>query len=168
MEPASFIDPVALQEKAQEHKETLSQKLREILDDPKKTLYAMIGCAVVIALIFISWVYLSQSLQAKSTVKQQRSVKQSSFTGGQTNNSKGFDQRRTSDITQIDAALRLYRAKNRVYPSVLSALAPVFLASVPLDPETNKDYNYQPSLDLQSYTISATLSDGSDYQLSGN
>lgn len=47
---------------------------------------------------------------------------------------KARDARRISDIKQIQLALELSYDANGTYPAALSALAPTYMASVPIDP----------------------------------
>ncbi len=76
------------------------------------------------------------------------------------------DSRRKADLAQIQQALESYRAENGVYPSTSSwksALSPTYINTIPTDPKTGDDYNYN-QIDSYHYTLSTTLeTDNSTY-----
>jgi type II secretion system protein G len=53
------------------------------------------------------------------------------------------DAKRISDIKNIQLAIALYYSDNNKYPTDHRALAPIYLGTVPKDPQTNSDYLYQ-------------------------
>lgn len=73
-----------------------------------------------------------------------------------------YDSKRKADLSMIRAALEIYRTENETYPSALSDLQGEYLSTIPQDPDTNSVYTYT-RLGSNSYTLSATLSDGSTY-----
>ncbi len=66
---------------------------------------------------------------------------------------KGRDARRVADLKQLQVALELYYSSqgNPAYPSALSTLAPTYIASIPVDPQTGAAYNFT------AYTVSSTV-----------
>ncbi len=76
------------------------------------------------------------------------------------------DSRRKADLAQIQQALETYRSENGVYPDTdnwKSALSPDYITTIPTDPKTHADYNYQ-QIDSYHYQLSTTLeTDNSTY-----
>lgn len=74
---------------------------------------------------------------------------------------KSRDARRLSDIKQVQLALELYYDANTGYPTALSALAPTYIAVVPLDPQAGSSYQYAGlgGTTCTSYHLGATLED---------
>ncbi len=168
MEPASVIDTVALQDKAKEQSANFQQKLTEILDDPKKTLYAMLALAAAIALVFVIFVTISQIFSASSQVTKSRSKTQgNSLLTERKDDSKQLDSQRKQDIDQIAQTIKNYQLQNSHYPPSISILIPDYLPVAVVDPQSHQEYNYQPSIDLQSYTLWSVLSDGKEYRVDG-
>lgn len=80
---------------------------------------------------------------------------------------RSADAKRKSDLYQIQGALDRAYTTTLKYPNNLDELITLGeLKSVPVDPETKLPYEYKPTADRSGYTLSATLSDGSEYILS--
>ena len=72
------------------------------------------------------------------------------------------DAKRKTDISQISAALEMYRSNNDTYPTTgLSQLtAPtIYIQSIPTDPK-NPTYTYYYSGTVSNYTLGAYLENG--------
>ena len=82
--------------------------------------------------------------------------------GNTTLQDSALDIKRTADMRAIQSALEVYRADNDKYPFSLSDLQP-YISSVPLDPTTNKQYEYTVGKGGVSYTLKAKLNSG-EYQ----
>ncbi len=65
------------------------------------------------------------------------------------------DMRRISDLSRIRTALELYKKSDGAYPVKLSSLVSEYMAIVPFDPLTKKQYRYTRT--ANSYTLSAEL-----------
>ena len=50
----------------------------------------------------------------------------------------------------------------------MEELTPDYLRIIPLDPITKEPYAYEPDEELASYTLSANLSDGSNYSFNSD
>ncbi len=81
-------------------------------------------------------------------------------------NSKN-DQTRRLDLVNLKQGLDGYYKKYKKYPKSFEDLTPTYLTVIPLDPVTKATYDYTPSKDFSSYSLSALLSDGSVYKISG-
>jgi hypothetical protein len=77
-----------------------------------------------------------------------------------------FDNQRKDDLESIRQSLLLYSANNvggeveYVFPSkekYKTAIVPEYLSSVPKDPKTQSDYEYQVSEDFASFTLKAVF-----------
>ncbi len=78
-----------------------------------------------------------------------------------------LDAQRFSNLQSIRASLEQYKSKSGRYPLGLSYLTPIS-SNIPLvirDPATNIEYGYTVSSDGQSYVLSATMSNGSTFQV---
>ena len=56
-----------------------------------------------------------------------------------------------------------YFEKNKKYPEKLEGLTSDYLLVIPLDPVSKNPYAYIPDGNFVNYTLSAGLSDGSEY-----
>lgn len=74
-----------------------------------------------------------------------------------------YDQTRKLDISSLKTGLDKYFVAKKEYPEKMEKLTPDYLRIIPLDPVTKEPYAYEPSEDLSTYKLSATLSDGSSY-----
>ena len=85
-----------------------------------------------------------------------------------TGNMSDRDNQREADLQSITNALELYSVDNSsptvpnesVFPGESNwkaALAPKYIASVPVDPSTNNDYTYTVNSNNSTYTLTATL-----------
>lgn len=146
-----------VQEKAQIHKKTLI----DILNDPKKTLYFMLTLAVVGSVVVVLFFSVSNNLNATKEVTkfQQTKVVEEIV-------KIDFDSKRQQDVELINSAVKSYFSKNQTYPQSISTLIPQYLAVVPRDPETQKEYYYRVSLDFKSYEVWTKLDNGEEYLLS--
>lgn len=73
----------------------------------------------------------------------------------------GRDAQRKSDLEQIRSALEFYKSEEGDYPTTgnLDDLETDYISSVPEDPISTQSYEY--SSDGLTYTLCATLEDGS-------
>lgn len=90
-----------------------------------------------------------------------------SETDGLDESAKYYDARRKSDLSMLKTALELYRVDHDTYPANLSMLESEYLKEIPKDPVTNADYLYE-RLGSDSFTLSATLSNGSSYTVTSD
>ena len=153
MDAASSLNLVS--EKAETHK----QNLIDILNDPRKTLYFMLALAVSGALLFI----LYNSIANYFTTRQEVKKLQNLTPKVEEKTAVNFDLKRKQDIDRLSFAIDSYYSKNQIYPQALSSLVPQYLASLPSDPETSKEYSYRVSLDFKSYEVWALLDTGREY-----
>lgn len=91
---------------------------------------------------------------------------------------KGRDARRISDVKQLQLAMELYYDNSSSeYPDTLSLLAPTYISTVPKDPQTAVDYQYDnitstgaacvtASGVCSNYVLGATLEDSANAALS--
>ncbi|OGY25389.1 MAG: hypothetical protein A2Z24_00030 [Candidatus Woykebacteria bacterium RBG_16_44_10] len=77
------------------------------------------------------------------------------------------DQQRRNDVDILNSALKSFFLKQKRAPDLLKELVPDPLKKLPTDPVTQKEYNYKPSQDKQGWQLSATLSDGSKFEVKG-
>ena len=75
------------------------------------------------------------------------------------------DAKRTTNVQALRIALVMYRVEHSNYPNSLDLLVPDYLPDLPLDPETQERYLYQVSSGGLDFMITATLDDGSTYQV---
>lgn len=71
---------------------------------------------------------------------------------------KSRDDKRVSDMGQLQLALEQYFNKNDVYPDGtqgLGALSPDFISVIPTDPSTRANYDYVPSDDKYDFVLHA-------------
>ncbi|MEK7513536.1 MAG: type II secretion system protein [Patescibacteria group bacterium] len=74
-------------------------------------------------------------------------------------NKKARDGKRQGDLEQIRAALEIYRADERIYPTTgnfVSEIEPTYMGDIPDDPVTGRDYKYL-STTGASYILCASL-----------
>lgn len=84
---------------------------------------------------------------------------------------KSRDARRVADIKQVQLALELYFDSNANYPTTLAALAPSFIPTIPLDPQSGVVYSYAAlgsGTTCSSYHLGATLEDTGHQTLDGD
>ncbi|MEK7649967.1 MAG: hypothetical protein AAB367_03370 [Patescibacteria group bacterium] len=77
--------------------------------------------------------------------------------GFASDNADARDARRLSDLSRIRTALELYKKREGMYPAKLSDLVSEYLATLPTDPFTKKQYRYTRT--AKGYTLSAQLED---------
>ena len=77
-----------------------------------------------------------------------------------------YDNQRETDLDTLRTALLLYSQgkvagnQDYVFPAkdkYKTALVPAFISSIPKDPVSGKDYDYQPSATFDAFTLKATL-----------
>ena len=84
---------------------------------------------------------------------------------------KSRDARRIADVKQLQLALELYFDSNANYPTALSALAPIFIPTLPMDPQTSAAYKYAAlgsGATCSSYHLGATLEDTGHQAFNGD
>ncbi len=76
------------------------------------------------------------------------------------------DEERKTDLDSLQSALLLYSNNNTagnqdyVFPTqskYKTALVPQYISAIPLDPQTQKDYNYEVSATFDTFTLKAVL-----------
>lgn len=69
------------------------------------------------------------------------------------------DTQRKSDVNLLRNAVASYYAENKGshFPSSLDELVPTYISSVPVDPKTNKQYNYSIDPQINKITVCAQL-----------
>lgn len=85
----------------------------------------------------------------------------------QTSQTADYDQQRKNDIFILNSALKSYFLDKKIVPANLEELKPDFIQEIPKDPEKKVPYKYNPSLDKKSWKLSAELSDGAVFEISG-
>lgn len=75
---------------------------------------------------------------------------------------KGYDSLRKMNLTTIQSGLERYRLVRNKYPNSLKELEGAFMRTVPKDPVTKKNYEYE-LFNSQTYELSARMDDGSLY-----
>lgn len=155
MDAASSINVVS------EKVEIPKRQLSDILSDPKSTLYFMVGFAVIGSLLFIGFTMIENSFTADKEVDK---IQEQDLTPEE-KVVIDLDPKRKSDVDHLNSAINSYYRKNQIYPQSLSALVPQYLASVPRDPDTQREYSYRVTLDFKSYQVWAVLDDGTEYSL---
>ena len=69
---------------------------------------------------------------------------------------KSRDTKRISDIAQLQLSLASYQQINGGYPSLLTQLAPSYIAQIPIDPSSGLSYGYATTT-LGTYCLGANL-----------
>ena len=81
---------------------------------------------------------------------------------------KSRDARRVADIKQIQLAMQLYYDASSTYPTLLSELAPTYIATIPKDPVGQVAYGYDRLSSGASYAVCANLEDASNQALNSD
>lgn len=84
---------------------------------------------------------------------------------------KARDDKRITDLKQLEIGLELYYNVNRVYPAgnggditaTLTALVPTYIPKLPVDPTGDHTYRYAAGANNQSYTLTAYLEKTNDW-----
>lgn len=97
-----------------------------------------IGIAVITCMVFVAVIYGFNSGGSPASVRDQK-----------------FDAQRVSDIAQLKRVIALYEVDNKKVPASLNDLGETYIATLPKDPETGKDYGYIPN--ATSYQLCATF-----------
>ena len=86
---------------------------------------------------------------------------------------KSRDARRVADIKQVQLAMQLYYDASSTYPTALSELAPIYIATIPSDPVAQAAYFYEPlpngcTTACSSYHVGADLEDENNQALNSD
>ncbi len=148
---------------------------REIFISPQKTTFFLLTIAFVVSAFLFAGLLISQNLDAEKALvarKQELENRAHNALKKEKNNAvaanNSLDQNRKRDLAQIQSALSKFKSKTGFYPANLLNLVPNYLARVPQDPKTNKEYFYQVGIDQKSYQLRVLLSDGEEYSLEAN
>ncbi|OGY24337.1 MAG: hypothetical protein A2172_00540 [Candidatus Woykebacteria bacterium RBG_13_40_15] len=130
-----------------------------------KLLAILIVISLALAGLLYAFLVIDQELNVRKVAKVNNTTSNSQSKKTYLQSSE--DQKRKNDIFSINSALKTYFLKNQSIPKSLKELSPDFLSKVPTDPANNKEYNYVVSYDGLSWSVSATLSDKSTFNLKG-
>lgn len=75
--------------------------------------------------------------------------------GGLAHIANGVNRVRTRNVRSIGVALMQYNEKNNTYPRSLDELVPAYISKIPVDPITNRPYEYAISTNAKDYVIKA-------------
>ena len=147
---------------------SLKDWLKSVDSGVYKQILIFIGIAVVLATALYVFILVTQELSVREQTKQystQIPVEDKKSKELKEKSSK--DQTRKNDLYTINSALKSYFAANKTAPNDLEALVPNTLPKLPKDPETSEPYNYLPSDQLLTWTVTATLSNKQAFEVSG-
>lgn len=137
-------------------------------DNVTKSVLIMVGVALLIAVLAYGGLTLQQNLEINQTNREkQQQDKQRAQQAEKEENSQ-LDATRRSNFQEIKIALEAYRKDSNVYPADLSKLIPSYLARVPFDPKTKKDYKYKTGVDQKSFELTTILSTGKELKVENN
>jgi len=143
--------------------------LKQIDFNNYKQLLIFLGISVVLAIGFYIFIRIGQESAVRQNVKKPK--EQITQSQPKENNKTQItfkqDQQRKNDVVLINSALKAYFLTNKEAPELLDDLVPKDLPELPTDPKTDQDYTYLPTDDLKSWKISAELSDGTSFEVSG-
>jgi len=127
-----------------------------------------VGAAILLAVGLFAYLWVGQEL----TVRQQLKAKETPKTTGngkleQRQLESKQDQQRISDVATINSALKAYFLKEKKIPSALKELVPGYIAKLPTDPKTKKEYTYTAASDQKSWKVTAVLSYGKSFEVKG-
>jgi len=158
----------ATPEKSQPIKVSNQFDLRAIDKSIYLQLVVLIGVAVLIAVILYIGLRFWQEREARgqfATGEAQTDSQTEDFS--QIQQQASLDQQRKNDIATINSALKTFYLKEKKAPDSLKELVPDLLKKLPTDPATKKEYGYNPAQDKQSWQLSATLSNGTKFEVKG-
>ncbi|HEX7456073.1 MAG TPA: hypothetical protein VF303_01225 [Candidatus Nanoarchaeia archaeon] len=143
--------------------------LKQIDKGVYKQILIFLGLSLLIALGFYIYLRIGQESVVRKNVQksQAQTATQSSDKHNQTQARFTQDQQRKNDVVTINSALKAFFLDNENTPETLDELVPDFLPELLLDPQTKKEYIYTPGPDQKNWKISATLSDGTLFEVTG-
>ncbi len=143
--------------------------LQQIDFNNYKQLLIFLGISVVISIGLYIFIRLGQESVVRQNVKKptEQVTQPKSDKTDKTQITFNQDQQRKNDIVLINSALKAYFLTNKQAPELLDDLVPKDLPELPIDPKTDQGYIYSPADDLKSWKVSAELSDGASFEVSG-
>ena len=123
--------------------------------------------ALFLAVVAYSVLRISQEWIANRNAKKAEPPAAQSQNVQQANQTAVYDQQRKNDVFILNSALKAYFLDKEESPAALEDLKPGFIKDIPNDPEKKTTYIYQVSSDKKTWKVSAQLSDGSAFELSG-
>jgi len=143
--------------------------LKQIDFNNYKQLLIFLGVSVVLAIGLYIFIRIGQESVVRQNVKKPKEqvTQTQSDENYKTQITFNQDQQRKNDVVLINSALKAYFLTNKAAPELLDDLVPKDLPELPTDPKTNQSYTYSPADDLKSWKISAELSDGTPFEVSG-
>jgi hypothetical protein len=132
-----------------------------------KQLAIFLGIALALAAIFYLFLRIDEQMTVSQAQKKNSSTSSASSQSSKTSLQFSQDQQRKNDVVMLNTALKSYYLEKKAVPPALKDLKPNYLAEVPTDPATSKEYKYTNNVDKNSWAVSATLSDGSSFQAKG-
>ena len=153
--------------KNQQRNASYSLNLRGIDKSIYLQLVVLLGVAVVIAAILYTGLRFLQEKEAKQSVTENTQTTSETGDFSQVQQQASFDQQRKNDIATINSALKSFFLKEKKAPDSLKELVPDPLKELPADPVTKKEYVYTTAQDKQSWQLSATLSNGTKFEVKG-
>jgi uncharacterized protein HemX len=123
---------------------------------------------ISIALFLGGYFYLqyqqNQNIEDRQKIESEEKQKEEEKLQQIEENAKN-DSIRKLDLATLDNSLEKYFSEKKKYPEKMEELSPDYVRVIPLDPVSKEPYFYEPDEELSSYSLSAKLSDGSDYFL---
>ena len=143
--------------------------LKQIDFNNYKQLLIFLGVSVVLAIGLYIFIRIGQESVVRQNVKKPKEqvTQTQSDENYKTQITFNQDQQRKNDVVLINSALKAYFLTNKAAPELLDDLVPKDLPELPTDPKTNRSYTYSPADDLKSWKVSAELSDGASFEVSG-
>jgi len=141
--------------------------LRKIDQESYKHVAIFFVVALFLAVLAYSALRVSQEWIANQNAKKAKPPATQNQNINQANQTAGQDQQRKNDVFILNSALKAYFLDKEEAPGTLDELQPDFIKDIPSDPEKKTSYNYQVSSDKKTWKVSAQLSDGSAFELSG-
>jgi hypothetical protein len=130
-----------------------------------KQLLIFLGISIILAAGF--YIYLRFGQVPPPTQNNTTAPPPNTNQLNQTKTKFNLNQQRKNDVVIVNSALKSYFLTNEKAPKELKTLVPKDLPQLPTDPETNENYIYTPAEDLKTWKISATLSDGTLFEVEG-
>ena len=143
--------------------------LQQIDFNNYKQLLIFLGISVVLAIGLYIFIRIGQESVVRQNVKKptEQVTQPKSDKTDKTQITFNQDQQRKNDVVLINSALKAYFLTNKQAPELLDDLVPKDLPELPKDPKTDQGYIYSPTDDLKSWEVSAKLSDGASFEVSG-
>jgi Tfp pilus assembly protein PilN len=138
----------------------------------EKSTYLQLAILLGVALLIAALVYAFMVVMQNRSIQEQKNSGSSQI-DNQTNQLSQIeqqskqDQQRKNDVATINSALKSFFLKEKRLPDSLKELVPDYLAQMPTDPATQKEYSYKPSPDKKSWSVTAILSDGTTFKANG-